>query len=120
MTLRKVDMMAAENSPIAPTVSAQPAKTDEEKAVVAQVVAKDSSGPFVKYTGPETGRGTLATISVKEWNRSGFAATHGHEWKLQNNWRLPVSAFTDQQLSHLLDVDQRFVLVDGSGEKVDR
>lgn len=93
--------------------------SDEEKAQAVPHVTPKSLGPFVKYTGPQTGSGTFAQVDPEHWAQQGIAATRSFEWKLQNKWRIPASQFSAEQLDYLLNNTKgRFVLVDAKGVKV--
>lgn len=119
---------------------AQPAASDDDKArteaaAVAQFEAHPNKGQFVLYTGPRTaaanadelkqrspqlGEGTVAEISIAQWSQAGVAATRPHRWSLSNNWRIPATQFTPEQLDYLQANSKRFELVDEKDEKVDR
>ncbi|OBC11437.1 hypothetical protein A5784_35155 [Mycobacterium sp. 852013-50091_SCH5140682] len=123
---------------IAPVEDAQPAVTDEDKAKAEAEAAapqSDSAGKFVLYTGARTaaanadelktrktrlGEGTYAEITVQQWAEVGIEAKNSLVWKLQNNFRVPASALSDAQLDYLLTNSNRFELVDGNGNKVER
>jgi hypothetical protein len=134
---------------IAPTDSAQAAASDKERAVAAEeqsaAAAETASGEFVEYTGPQVavalfqenerrrekgqptlpvetrpGVGTYAEITAKQWEQAGVKAERSHVWKLQNNYRLPASQFSAEQIDYLLTNSKRFQLVDAEGKPVKR
>ncbi|ORA25165.1 hypothetical protein [Mycobacterium aquaticum] len=129
---------SSQTSGIAPVEDAQPAVTDEDKAKAEAEAAapqSDSGGKFVFYTGARTaaanaeelknrpsrlGEGTYAEITVQQWAEVGIEAKTSLVWKLQNNYRVPASALSDAQLDYLLTNSNRFELVDGNGNKVER
>lgn len=119
-------------APIETPEGAQSAPTDEERAVAqaaaAEQASKDRSGNFLAYTGHTRSAkdgGTIANISVSQWGELGCPGKVSHEWNLGNDFRLPVSQFTDAQIDYLLNRDpvytkrQRFELVDADGNTVD-
>jgi hypothetical protein len=119
---------------------AQPATPDDEKAkaeaaAAAAVETHPNKDQFVLYTGPRNaaaaaddlkrrlprlGEGTVAEISVAQWGQAGVASKRAHRWSLANNWLIPATQFTPEQIDYLLTNSTRFELVDGKGEKVDR
>lgn len=118
---------------------AQPALSDADKAkaeaaAAAEVAAHPSSGKFVLYTGPRTaaanaeelktrrpqlGEGTVAEITAEQWSQAGVPGPRSHRWSLSNNWRLPATQFTQDQIDYLMENSKRFELVDAKGQKVD-
>ncbi|ACC42302.1 hypothetical protein MMAR_3890 [Mycobacterium marinum M] len=131
--------------PIEAPEGAQSAVSDEDKAKAEAVVsasAKDkSSERYVFYTGAREavraskikdpvkrearikspGVGSFCEVTATQWSQAGIKATHGHVWKLQNEFRIPASQFTQEQIDHLLSTQgKRFELVDGNGKKVAR
>lgn len=92
--------------------------SDEEKAQAAPHVVAKSVGPFVQYTGPQTGSGTFAQIDPAHWAQQGIVSTRSFVWKLQNKWRIPASQFSAEQLDYLLNSTKRFALVDAKGVTV--
>lgn len=103
--------------------AAQPALSDDDKAKAEAAAAterKSGSGRFVRYLGPRTNTGTKRRITPAHWNSVGIPATHAHEWSLANDFKLPESAFTQQQLDQLFNVDDQFEMVDAHGNRIKR
>lgn len=133
---------------IEPAVAAQLMPSDEQKArekaeqekAKAAEAAKVQSGKFVQYLGPQTVKGSVsrpsghsgghigafrASITAAQWQSEGIASESDHDWHVGNDWRLPVSQFSKEQLDHLLTPGKdaptvRFKLVDGKGNSVSR
>jgi hypothetical protein len=125
-------------SRIASVAGVQPAASDDDKAkaeaeAVAAVQSHPNKGQFVQYLGPtnavaaaeelktrqpKLGEGTLAEITAAQWGQVGVAAKRGHQWDLSNEWRVPATDFSQEQLDYLAAHSKRFVLVDGEGQKV--
>lgn len=124
---------------IQPAAAAKQAATDDQKAAAqaeaeAAAEAHPYKGLFVQYLGPsriaanaeelktrkpKLGEGTKAEISVSDWKQVGVTATHGHVWSLANNWRIPASRFTEEQIDYLQTYSKRFQLVNRDGEPAD-
>lgn len=124
---------------IQPPVATQPATSDDDKAkaeaaATAAEAAHPSKGKFVLYTGPRNaaaaadelkkrpprlGEGTVAEITATQWKQAGVPSERSHRWSLANNWRIPATQFTQEQIDHLLTSSRRFELVDSKGQKVD-
>lgn len=114
--------MATESkgSPIEPVAETKVAVPDEVKAKVAEE-RTSADVHFVRYLGARLNRATEAHIRRSDWNSVGVRATADHVWSLANDFKLPVTQFTKEQLDHLFAVDsQRFELVDGKGKPVSR
>jgi hypothetical protein len=129
---------SAAPSPIEPPAAAQPAASDDDKAkaeaaATAELQAHPHKGQFVSYTGPKQiaanadelrkrpprlGEGTTAEITQVQWGQHGIDAKRTHTWNLANNWRLPATQFTTEQIDYLLTNSKRFELVNSDGEKV--
>jgi hypothetical protein len=129
-------------SPIQPADSAAPAASDDAKAKAqaaeeAALAKHPNKGQFVQYLGPrnaaaaaakdefkkrapQLGEGTFAEITPTHWGQAGIASSRTHRWSLANNYRIPATQFTPEQIDHLLTVSRRFELVDETGAKVDR
>jgi hypothetical protein len=65
-----------------------------------------------------------AKISVQDWANVGIAANDTLVWDFGNNWRVPASRLSTEQIDYLLGEDRRyngvrFELVDGNGREVD-
>lgn len=125
---------------IASPAQAQPAVSDVDKAkaeaaAAAAVEAHPNKGQFVLYLGPtnvasaaeelknrqpQLGEGTVAEISIVQWSQAGVASKRAHRWDLSNEWRIPATQFTAEQLDYLQANSKRFELVDAEGQKVDR
>lgn len=122
-----------------PDENAAPAVSDDDKAKAraeAAEAAKDKPGDkFVLYLGPTNitrnkedlkkrstrlGEGTYAEITPQQWAAVGISAKAAVKWNVANDWRLPVSAFTDEQLDYLLSNSKRFELVDRDGNPTER
>lgn len=140
MTTEGDSLMAADQIE-APT-SAKPAVSDDDKAKAAPRDSgqrRSSTGPFVRYTAvkwaaltpADVGNdpaavariaraGTYREITPAQWRQIGIETDTTNVWCLQNNYKLPASTFTKQQLDYLLGVDGDFDLVDGHNNPVDR
>jgi hypothetical protein len=111
-------------------------KAKQEAAAAAEVAAHPSSGKFVQYLGPRNvaaaveadefktrapklGEGTVAEITTSQWTQAGIPGPRTHKWSLANNWRVPATQFTQDQIDYLLENSKRFELVDAKGQKVD-
>lgn len=125
-------------SRIASAFQAQPATSDDDKAkaeaaAAAEVEAHPNRGQFVLYTGPRNaaaaseelksrspklGEGTFAEITAAQWNEAGVASTRSHMWSLSNNWMIPATQFSQDQIDYLLTYSKRFELVDVKGQEV--
>lgn len=133
-------MVESAGGAIASTTQAQPAVSDVEKAKAAAVAAAEveahpNKGQFVLYLGPtnvaaaaeelkqrqpQLGEGTVAEISIVQWSQAGVGSKRAHRWDLSNEWRIPATQFTAEQLDYLQANSTRFALVDAEGQKVDR
>lgn len=120
------------DNPIAPAEDAQTAASDDDKAKAAASAAAaeeahPSKGKVVLYTGPRNvvanaeelkkrqpklGEGSIAEITAAQWAQAGLQASHSHRWSLANNWRIPATQFTQEQLDYLAANSKRFELVD--------
>jgi hypothetical protein len=129
----KADVQAA--------AQATPAKSDDDKAsaeaeAAAEVEAHPRKGLYVLYLGPRNaaiaaaadeykkrsprlGEGTKAEITSAQWGEVGLPTKRSHTWDLFNNWQIPATQFTNDQIDYLLTNSQRFELVNAAGEKVD-
>lgn len=126
-------------APIAPTDTAQPAVSDDDKAKAAATQpptpTPTASDKFVRFNGPRNivanadalktrsprlGEATQATISPADWAKAGLSGDKTLVWNLFNNYRIPASEFTPQQLDYLLTHSKRFDLVDSAGNKIKR
>ncbi|OBJ08281.1 hypothetical protein [Mycobacterium sp. 1465703.0] len=122
-----------------PDASAAPAVSDDDKAKARAAAAEAAKGKpgdkFVLYLGPSNitrnkedlkkrstrlGEGTYAEITPQQWAAVGISAKAAVKWTVANNWRVPVSAFTDEQLDYLLTNSKRFELIDGEGNPAER
>jgi hypothetical protein len=82
-------------------------------------VAND--GSYASSVGVASAR---AKISVQDWANVGIAANDTLVWDFGNNWRVPASRLSAEQIDYLLGEDRRyngvrFELVDGNGREVD-
>lgn len=86
-------------------------------------VAND--GSYSSHVGVANAR---ARITPGDWAANGITdATQTLVWDFNNNWRVPASKLTDEQITFLTEDDARinklpaprFELVDGHGNKVD-
>jgi len=120
--------------------AAQSVASDAEKAqadadTAAAEDANPNKGRFVLYLGPrnivaagddlksrelQLGEGTYAEITPTDWKLGGIDAKRNFVWDISNNWRIPATHFTTEQLDYLLTASKRFELVDGEGVRVDR
>lgn len=66
------------------------------------VESKGSQGPFVKYVGTANKR----TITPTDWRSLGIEAKAGHVWNDTNDYLVPSSEFSDEQLDYLLVDDK--------------
>lgn len=92
------------------------------KAVSRPSGAGQSDGSYAAKAGVDMAR---AEITPQQWAQVGIKATRKLEWSAANNWRIPASQLTAEQLHYLFNDDRvhngtRFVLVDGTGKKVDK
>lgn len=111
-------------------------KTKEEAAANAAVAAHPNKGQFVQYLGPrnaalaaandefktrrpQLGEGTFAEITATQWKEVGIETTRTHRWSLANDWKIPATQFTSEQVDYLLTASKRFELVNADGQKVD-
>lgn len=111
-------------------------KTKEEAAANAEVAAHPNKGQFVQYLGPrnaalaaakdefktrrpQLGEGTFAEITATQWKEVGIETTRTHRWSLANDWKIPATQFTSEQVDYLLTASKRFELVNADGQKVD-
>lgn len=124
------------------TTQATSAKSDDDKvkeeaAANAAVDAHPNKGQFVQYLGPRNaalaaandefkkrapklGEGTVAEITAIQWKEAGIQSTRTHRWNLANDWKIPATQFTAEQVDYLLTASKRFELVNAEGQKVDR
>ncbi len=130
--------------PIEAPEGAQSAVSDEDKAKAeaesaaearAAKAAESAEDRFILYTGPRNivanteelkkrsprlGEGTAADISPQQWAQCGIKAKSPETlvWNVFNNYRVPASKFSREQLEYLLANSKRFELVDKAGKKV--
>lgn len=135
---------AGRGAPIEIPEGAQPAQSDQEKAdaqaqaAVEAAAAKQpeaSDERFVRYLGPQNivknaealqtraprlGEGTYADMSPQDWSSVGISAKSPETlvWNVFNNYRVPASKFSQDQIDYLLSNSKRFELVDREGNKV--
>ncbi len=120
--------------------TAQAVASDDEKAQAeAEAAAADAANPnkgnSVLYLGPrnivaagdelksralQLGEGTRAEITPTDWKLAGIAASRNFVWDISNNWQIPATHFSAEQLDYLLTASNRFELVNGEGVKVER
>lgn len=132
---------AAPESPIESSADATPLASDTDKAEAAATVeaafaAHPHKGQFLQYLGPRNaaaaaaadeykkraprlGEGTTAEITPVHWKQHGIESKRTHTWNLANNWRIPATQLTVEQIEYLLTNSKRFELVDRDGQKVD-
>lgn len=67
-----------------------------------------SDGKYIKYNGV----GTVRIMGPAEWRAVNIDCDDYFEWNGLNKKRIPLEAFTDEQLQYLLRVDGRFELVE--------
>lgn len=104
-----------------PFADVKPAVSDETKAKTAPPEpSKPRSRRFVRYTGAREEHASMRRIKAAAWRELGIKAERTHVWELGNDWRIPVSEFTDPQLDYLLDVDGRFEIINNDGQIVGR
>ncbi|WP_152967033.1 hypothetical protein [Mycobacterium heckeshornense] len=127
----------------APT-AAKAAVSDEDKAKAAAQHSptagrRGGAGPYVRYTGVKWAAltpkdvnndpaalariarsGTYREITPAQWAQIGVKTSKPSVWCLQNNYKIPASAFIESQLDYLLDVDGDFDLVDSQNNPVPR
>lgn len=135
-------MAEQRESTIQSTDKATQAASDADKArtqaaAEAELKAHPNRGQFVQYLGPrnaalaaandefktrppQLGEGTVAEITPTQWRQAGLESKVVHRWSLANDWRVPATQFSAEQVDHLLTNSRRFELVDESGAKVDR
>jgi len=95
------------------TENAQPAASPEAKAKAKRGATKEKpKGPFIKYTGAADGIASEREISPSEWGSIGIEGKKKHSWSILNDFKVPSSEFSDEQLDYLLDTDGRFEEVD--------
>lgn len=69
-----------------------------------QEPAPDGRGPWIQYNGIAT----LRIMDAEAWRSAGVNSTKYIEWNFLNKMRVPVSEFTEAELSYLLGRDGRF------------
>lgn len=67
----------------------------------------DSPGPWIEYTGIAT----LRIMDEEAWRSAGVNSNKYIEWNYLNHMRVPMSQFTEAELSYLLGRDGRFIKV---------
>jgi hypothetical protein len=77
---------------------------------------RPTEGGYASKIGVASAR---AEILPQHWAQLGIPATQKLVWEKGNNWRVPASRLSGEQLDYLLHNDNRFELVDGAGRRVD-
>ena len=83
-------------------------KTEERLSNTAKPKAKAAPKTFVKYVGGATNR----VITKADFASIGITADKDREWSFLNEFKLPESHFSDDELDYLLEKDGRFQLVE--------
>lgn len=87
-----------------------PAKAPEETttSVTAAPKAKAPEA-HVRYIGPASRR----ILTEEDWTNVGAKGQKEVEWNFQNEFRVPVSKFSENALDYLEMTDDRFIVVGG-------
>lgn len=146
-TTKTAPPAAAATAPIQSASQAQAAASDDEKAKAEEAAATEldahpGKGLFVLYLGPSniaaavendefkdreplSGEGTIAEVTSAQWAEVGLRTerTNPHVWDLSNDWRIPATDFSPEQVAYLLvsrtpGRPARFALVGADGKPV--
>lgn len=125
------DNRIADGDDAPPSMNAEPnAPTTPLRPQIAAADQNPVNGRvgFVGWTGHKHGVGTSRHVSPGDWRSVGISTnnTNTAVWHLGNDFRLPASLFSDDQLEHLVNIAGRgdkggtFELIDADGNPLTR
>ena len=85
-----------------------PAKAPEETASAPATSTTKAAEAHVRYIGPASRR----ILTEDDWANVGAKGQKEVEWNFQNEFRVPISKFSENALNYL-DSDDRFIVVGG-------
>ena len=69
---------------------------------------ESKTGRYIKYSGPALVR----IMDAESWNAANVKSERYFEWNFLNHKKIPIEAFSDEELYYLLRVDGRFEIVE--------
>ncbi|QSL67874.1 hypothetical protein [Nocardia phage P3.1] len=85
-----------------------PAKTTDSETTSAPAPSPKKEEAYVQYIGPASER----VLTEEDWANVGAKGQKGATWNFQNQFKLPISKFSENALNYL-DTDDRFVILGG-------